>query len=225
MLGYIIHSSEVTKCVWNDSCDNLVRVIRFENKGFNLKPYNSTSNQYGDNAYCHSFSFINIEVADLELTEEKLPINTEIIDPVANDPKWSGCFVFLEHYDPKLLQRGLFIKSGHKKNVALLSRDEKVWVRNTDYRGKKVYGESSVQDSQGTHYYTSPRSEYEWVIMTIDNALERIRKGKNHYGYYPEELTEVYLMEEQVKKLLFHSSSYKYMSLLKLIKHFAGGLK
>lgn len=160
-----------------------------------------------------------IEVTDLELSNENLPINIEVIEPPHNDLKWSGCFVFVEHYNPQCFEGALFIKKGHQKNTALLNRNEKICVRNSDYRGKRVFGYYPIEQN-GKYYYTGVCSENDWVMMTVDNALERIRKGKEHYGYYPEELTEAYIMHRQVKSLIFSPKCYNYMSIRELIKKF-----
>ncbi|MEY9973841.1 hypothetical protein ABH966_004241 [Lysinibacillus sp. RC46] len=200
--------------MWYDSQADFASVIRFENEGFNTKPYNSSQKKYGSIAYCHCFSFISKEVTDIDTSSCILPVGIKRVEPQIDDTVWSGCFVFLEHYDPKALENSLFIKANHKKNVALIDRQEKVWVRNINYKGNRIF---KYVDNERGYYLLETCDEQDWVIMSVENALKRTRKSKEHFGYYREEITEIYLMEEQVKRLIMSPVSCPLMSMKELI--------
>lgn len=203
--------------MWNDSQDEFVKVIRFENLGFNTKPYNSSNEKYGSIAYCHGFVFNFFEVTDIDNCTNILPANVVRVKPSLDDTQWSGCFAFLEYYDPKILEGILYIKNNHMKNVALISRYEKVWVRNVDYRENVIF--QYADDLKG-NYLLNLCEEHDWVMMSVENALKRTKKSVEYFGCYKESITEVYLMEEQVKNLLIAPENYPLMSIKELLGRF-----
>lgn len=197
-----------------------VNVIRFDNDGFYTKPYNCSTLAYPTKHFCHSFPFLNIEVTDINSSNLTLPRKTEITKPKINDTVWSGCFAFLETYDPKLFDGPMSFRAGSKKNIALLQREEKVWVRNINYKGETIYSTSeySVLHEEKEYYFKDARDQYDWVLMSVDDALLRIQKGIEHLGRCPEELSEIFLMEKQVLSMLIQTEKTEEKSFLTSIK-------
>lgn len=113
-----------------------IKFIRFDNRGFYTKPYNSDYKYDRLNHFCHVLPFVNFEVTDLEETD--LIIRKEsIIRPDINDEKWSGCFSFLHTYDESLFDNAMKFRKAHKKNVAYLlsNLNETIWGRNITLKG------------------------------------------------------------------------------------------
>lgn len=196
-------------------------MIRFDNDGFFTKPYNASTLAYPTKHFFHHFPFLHLEVTNLEDANLMLPKDIKIIKPEGDDTTWSGCFAFLDYYDPQLFDGGpMAFRKNSKKNIALLDREERVWVRNSNYKGETVFSQSEygVLHEGDIHYFSTWRNQYDWVLMTVDNALERIRKGREYSGTYSEKLTEIFLTEKQVQKLVPHHSTYQYMPLGELIR-------
>lgn len=104
--------------------------------------------------------------------------------------------------------------------MALIDRQEKVWVRNINYKGKRIF---KYIDNESGYYYLETCNEQDWVIMSVENALKRTKKSKEHFGDYREEITEIYLMEEQVKRLMISPVSCPLMSIKELISYLIKG--
>lgn len=181
--------------------EDYVKIIRFDNLGFHCKPYNSPY-------FAHVFEFIDYEVKDLFLTNQKLP-TTKLIKPKFNDTKWSGCFCFLQEYDESLLapSGALAMRRGHKINIAYISKEEVIWVRNISHKGEPYIKQffRTVEHEGKTYWFPEVTTlvSYRWVKMRVDLALERIRLWKMNNKNLPEEITEFYLMEEQIPRLIF----------------------
>ncbi|WP_406590331.1 hypothetical protein [Bacillus atrophaeus] len=177
-----------------------VKLIRFDNKGFYTKPYNSSSHP-------HVLPFINFEVTDLGKINEVVN-EDDLIKPEKNDQNWKGCFVFIERYNKDLLNGALLMKKSHKKNIAYLKiEDQTIWVRNTTHTGKDdcyVNQYTKCLEHEGQRHedlkYIGYYSNYYWVKMKIDLALKRLMLGEQHFGYIPEWLSECYIMDHQVKE-------------------------
>ncbi|MEK5209717.1 hypothetical protein [Psychrobacillus sp. FSL H8-0510] len=200
----------------NQSLD-YVNVIRFDNDGFYTKPYNCSTLAYPTKHFCHSLPFLNIEVTDIDSSNLTLPRKTEITKPKIDDTVWSGCFAFLETFDPKLFDGPMSFRAGSKKKIALLPRDEKVWVRNINYKGETIFSTSeySVLHEGREFYFKEVRDQYDWVLMTVEDALLRTQKGIEYFGHCPEKLSEIFLMENQVLNMVIGTEKPEVIGLQK----------
>lgn len=161
---------------------------------------------------------------DLNVVNQSIPLS-KIHKPALNDLNWSGCFCFLEEYDENILFKNngvLAMKSTHKKNVAYLPKDSKIWVRNRSYNEAQFFKKFiyPIEYEGKLHWFSdiSPFSSYRWVQMSVDLALERTRIWKQENDYIPEWLTEFYLMENQIKDLIFPSYKRFFIEYLRNIK-------
>ena len=186
-----------------------IKFIRFDNRGFYSKPYNSDYKYDRSNHFCHVLPFIDFEVTNLEETDLVVRKET-IIRPDINDKKWSGCFSFLHTYDKSLFDNAMKFRRFHKKNVAYLlsNLNEIVWVRNTTHTGHmsryiSKYSEYWEEQNQTTESYFGYNSHPElyWVKMKLGLAIERIKLGQKHLNWTPEWLSEVFLTNDQLQRL------------------------
>jgi hypothetical protein len=101
--------------------NNLVKIVRFDNYGFNCKPYTSSSfNPIPQlRGYHHSFEFIDVEIVDLTKVNQSIE-KYKVHKPFENDWNWSGCFCFLEEYDKNITSNNgvLAMKQGQIENIA-----------------------------------------------------------------------------------------------------------
>ncbi|PED08314.1 hypothetical protein [Bacillus pseudomycoides] len=99
------------------------KVIRFDNKGFFTKPYNSS-------CFCHAFPFLDVEITTLTNNNQFLDNENMIIEPHFDDPSSSGCFAFLNEYNSKLFEEGgaMYFRSEDKKNTMYLNTEEVIWI-------------------------------------------------------------------------------------------------
>lgn len=202
------------------------KFIRFDNKGFYSKPYNSDWNYDRMNHHCHVLPFINFEVTNLE-DKDLLVRKEDIIDPSINDEEWSGCFAFLNTFDEFLFENAMSFRKNHKKNIAYLigDLDEIVWVRNSTHEGRlkpyvAKYSEYWEEHNQTTESYITGHGELYWVKMKLGLALNRIELGQQDLGWTPEWLSEVFLTKEQVNRLKESSSRNFFTNVKdKLIRH------
>ncbi|ETE90727.1 TPA: hypothetical protein ACR3Z0_004422 [Bacillus thuringiensis] len=177
-----------------------VKIYRFDNKGFFCKPYNSDT-------YDHVFEFIDTEVTDLILINQKI-LKKNVYTPKYNDNMWSGCFCFISEYVKNITSDDgpLKMRKGHKLNIALLPKKTKIWVRNCSHLGKTepffnrfiypIEHEGQIKLISSSQSFNC----YCWVRMSVELALERIELWKiNNTGCeLPEWLTEFYLLEDQL---------------------------
>lgn len=180
-------------------------VIRFANEGFLSKPYNAS------NVFHHVLPFLNIEVTDLEGSFQILENDSYIITPETDDEHWSGCFAFLNEYSSNLFDGPMQFRKGHKRHIKYINKDQLVWVRNVNYKNEPFFSkynktyiyEGKVYTPQEYIYTTRLFNKLCWVKMSLNLALERTQLYKEHFrGELPEHITEIYLMDEQINKLI-----------------------
>lgn len=177
-----------------------IKIYRIDDKEFHCKPYTSKF-------FHHSFEFIDTEITNLELTHQKIAIS-KLHKPRLDDKNWSGCFCFLDEFEPRLLSPtgALAMRYGQKINVRTLPINTQIWVRNCSYKGKEYPFFSEFLNSYiyegNEHWYPefSTFHCYRWVRMSVDLALKRTRLFKKYSqsDWLPEWLTEFYLLEEQL---------------------------
>lgn len=190
-----------------------VKVIRFDNKGFFTKPYNSSY-------FHHAFAFLDVEITTLTNNNQILDNENMIIRPHLNDPNSSGCFAFLNEYNSKLFQenRPMYFRSEDKRNTMYLNTEEIIWVRNVDHRNQPFYtqyNKNYVHDGKNyefLEYIDMVDVKLNWVRMSVKLALERTRLYKENFPSQegiPEKITEFYLTEQQVNRLISPFHMYK----------------
>ncbi|HDR7494393.1 TPA: hypothetical protein QCX40_005085 [Bacillus cereus] len=198
------------------------KVIRFDNKGFFTKPYNSSY-------YCHVFPFLDVEITTLTNNNQFLDHENMIIKPHFDDPNSSGCFAFLNEYNPKLFQESgaMHFRSEDKKNTMYLNTEEIIWVRNVNHKNQPFftqYNKNYVHDGKNyvfPEYIDMVDVKLNWVRMSVKLALERTRLYKDNFPFpegIPEKITEFYLTEKQVNQLISPFHMYK-QHLKKLALH------
>ncbi|PGN24278.1 hypothetical protein [Bacillus thuringiensis] len=190
------------------------KVIRFDNKGFFTKPYNSS-------CFSHSFPFLDVEITTLTNNNQILDNENMIIRPQLDDPNSSGCFAFLNEYNHKLFQeRGaMYFRSKHKKNTMYLNTEEIIWVRNLNHKNQPFfaqYNKNYVFEEKNyelTEYIETVDVKLNWVRMPVKLALERTKLYKEYFSIQkgiPEYITEFYLTEQQVNRLISPFHMYKW---------------
>lgn len=178
-----------------------IKIIRFRDFGFDFKPYTSKH-------FHHVFEFIDTEVTELSKVNQSIQ-KSLTHRPKRDDENWSGCFCFLNEFDPKLFDHALAMRKGEKLNISSLPLTSTIWVRNTSHLGidYPFYNEfKSSYKHEGKEYWNSECSQLDhlkWVRMSVKLALERTRLWKERdINYLPEYITEFYLMEHQRKELM-----------------------
>ncbi|MCA1065810.1 hypothetical protein QTG56_22035 [Rossellomorea sp. AcN35-11] len=177
-----------------------VKMVRFDSHGFTCSPPGPGSlNQKSDPV------FINRVVYNLYDTGQSL-YTTELFLPGEDDREWSGCYCFLEESRQPLTTN---------RTIGFIPKESVIWVKNRSHF------------PDGIPYFTScihplvEEGEAErdnlildtWVKMKVEDALERKRlwKQENDCLPLPLWLSECYLMEKQVKDLLYPSANEKVM--------------
>lgn len=189
------------------------KVIRFDNKGFFTKPYNSSY-------FHHVFPFLDVEITTLTTTNQFLDNENMIIEPHFDDPGSSGCFAFLNEYNPKLFEEGgaMYFRSEDKKNTMYLNTEEMICVRNVNHKNEPFftqYNKNYVHDGKNyvfPEYIDTFDVKLNWVRMSVKLALERTRLYREHFPFpkgIPEKITEFYLTEQQVNRLISRLHMYK----------------
>lgn len=177
-----------------------VYIYRYDNNGFQCKPYTSK-------VFHHVFKFIDSEVKDLNLINQRIE-NKKIYKPALDDDYWSGCFCFLNEYDFELILPGKALSSWSNKklNMARLPKKSLIWVRNMNHKGKEFnfYDEFYVQVKDHWYIEQEQLACFMWVKMPVELALKRTElwKAENKSQPLPEWLTEFYLMKEQKDSLI-----------------------
>ncbi|MGG4169466.1 hypothetical protein ABEW00_18655 [Rossellomorea vietnamensis] len=168
-----------------------VKMIRFHRNGFTS---GSPSKQMEKDPV-----FLNRVVHNLFHTGQAI-FTTEIISPKEEDRDWYGCLCYLEENA---------MQTSGTRTIGFLPRESNIWVRNISHVG------------DGTPYYNRslhPLLEYEsgdggnvmtdsWVKMSVEDALERTRLWKEKNVHLPDWVTECYLTERQVKRLIYPSTN------------------
>jgi len=215
----------------------VTKIIRFDENGFKVKPYASTKDVYGDNAYYYTGTFIDYEIDESWLEKSNVVLNDSkelLIEPQTNDTKWNGCFVFIETFNSKEILETLFFKSDAPMFCGEITDDEMiVWAKNWNFKREILIRELrySVVYPQGTinkneYFY----GDTAWVKMSLNTFKKRMRLAAKHFScpinQLPEELLECYFMEHQVKQLQsikisqYDHISEKYVKENKLINYF-----
>lgn len=190
----------------------VTKIIRFDENGFKVKPYASTKDAYGDNAYYYTGTFIDYEIDESWLEKSNVVLNDSkeiLTEPQTNDTKWNGCFVFIETFNSKEILETLFFKSDAPMFCGEITDDEMiVWAKNWNYRREilirelryfKVYSEGTFNNSE--YFY----GDTAWVKMTLNTFKKRMKLAATHFSCsineLPEELLECYFLEHQVNEL------------------------
>jgi hypothetical protein len=173
----------------------LVKMIRFDRNGFTCGPPQSESIYKRREPI-----FINREIDNLFHTGQSI-YTSEMILPRSTDRQWSGCFCYLEEFTQVATET---------RHIGFLPRESVIWVRNKSHLGGGIpYFNRFVHPlvEEGTNDDNMIKDT--WVKMSIEDALERTYLWKKEYGFLPEWITECYLMEEQVKRLIYPSTNEK----------------
>ncbi|PFA63129.1 hypothetical protein CN378_19060 [Bacillus sp. AFS015802] len=172
-----------------------VKMIRFHHDGFTCGSPNVNKERKP--------VFINREIHNLFHTCQSV-YTTEMILPPDGEKKWDGCFCYLEEYT--LSATGI-------RNIGFLPRESVIWVRNISHMGKDTpYFDRSIHPlvEEGTGDGRNIVTDT-WVKMSVVDALERTRLWKEKNVTLPDWLTECYLVEPQVKSLIYPSANEKIM--------------
>ncbi|UXH46186.1 hypothetical protein N5C46_09125 [Rossellomorea vietnamensis] len=172
-----------------------VKMIRFHQNGFIC---GSPARHKENNPV-----FINRVVHNLFLTSQTI-YTTEIIFPNEEDRDWDGCFCYLEENT---------MQTSGTRTIGFLPRESTIWVRNISHVGDGIpyYNRSLhplVEDESGDGENMITDT---WVQMSVEDALERTRLWKEKSVDLPGWVTECYLTELQVKRLIYPSSNEKVM--------------
>ena len=177
---------------------HLINIYRFDDNGFSCKPYNSRH-------FSHSLEFIDTEVTNLYQVNKSI-LKSKVFKPAFNDNSWSGCFCFLEEFNPDSLNNILSMRAKDILNVARVPSDMKIWVRNYSHLNEPYYNDFKYSyEHEGKEYWTSDAvflPKYVWVKMKARLALERTQLWKKHNDMIPEWLTEFFLTETQSELLV-----------------------
>ena len=175
-----------------------VKMIRYHHYGFKCGSPKSDCVDEKRNPF-----FINREVQNLFHTDQPV-YTTEIVLPKDADMEWSGCFCYLEEYKSPTTE---------KRNIGFLPEESVIWVRNMSHLdgGTPFYSRSVhplVMEERGEEGSMMTDT---WVKMRVRDALERTRLWKEKNTKLPDWVTECYLLEDQVKNLIYPSVQEKAM--------------
>lgn len=174
-----------------------VKMIRFDHNGFTCGPPQSDSIFKGREPI-----FINREIDNLFHTGQSI-YTSEMILPGYTDRQWSGCSCYLEEFTQV---------AAETRHIGFLPRESVIWVRNKSHLGGGIpYFHRFVHPLMEEGTVDDELIIYTWVRMTVEDALERTYLWKKEHGSLPDWLTECYLMEEQVKRLVYPSTNEKTM--------------
>jgi hypothetical protein len=172
-------------------------IYRFDNNSFSCKPYNS---RYSS----QSLEFIDTQVTDLYQVNKSI-LGSKVFKPNRDDNSWSGCFCFLDEFNPDCLNNILIRRANDVLNVARIPSDTIIWVRNYSHFNEPYFIDFKFSyEYDGKKCWTSKipaLPKYRWVKMTVSLALERTKLWKNEHGSIPEWLTEFFLVEKQLELL------------------------
>ncbi|MGE6753932.1 hypothetical protein ACQKFO_10810 [Rossellomorea sp. NPDC071047] len=174
-----------------------VKMIRFDQNGFTSGPLKSDPIFKGREPV-----FINREIDNLFHTGQSI-YPSEMIQPRYTDRQWSGCSCYLEEFTQVATET---------RHIGFLPRESVIWVRNKSHLGGGIpYFNRFFQPLVEKATVDDTLIIDTWVKMTVEDALERTYLWKKEYGSLPDWITECYLMEEQVKRLVYPSASEKTM--------------
>jgi hypothetical protein len=176
-----------------------VRIVRFADEGFNIERYGSTYYQVG--------KFINVI---LGFEERLFSVEKDIQENTFQKPK--GCFAHFYKFDLETAKNGiLFFRKNDKVNVAYLPIEQKIFVRNvTDsLKSKYIIRQTfKIEDTKAVlKEFWDETNDHDWVIMSLREAIKRTDSHINNFvreaSSTQEIITETYLTEEQINKLVF----------------------
>ncbi|MCR8847899.1 hypothetical protein NQ095_05730 [Rossellomorea sp. SC111] len=172
-----------------------VKMIRFHRNGFTC---GSPPKQMEKDPI-----FINRVIHNLFLTDQAI-YTSEIIIPEEADRDWYGCFCYLEENS---------MQTAGTRTIGFLPRESTIWVRNLSHFGDGIpyynrFLHPLVEDESagGGNMITDT-----WIKMSVEDALERTRLWKEKSVTLPDWVTECYLTEVQVKRLIYPSTHEKVM--------------
>ncbi|MHA7136833.1 hypothetical protein ACRTEV_06115 [Rossellomorea arthrocnemi] len=174
-----------------------VKMIRFDQNGFTCGSPQSESIYKRREPV-----FINREIDNLFHTGQSI-YTSEVILPRNTDRHWSGCYCYLEEFTQVVSEN---------RHIGFLPRESVIWVRNKSHLGGGIpyihrFVHPLVKEGTDDDHMIKDT----WVKMRVEDALERTRLWKKEHGSLPGWITECYLMEEQVKRLVYPSTNEKIM--------------
>lgn len=174
-----------------------VKMIRYHHYGFSCGSPKSDCIDEGRDPV-----FINREIQNLFHTGQSV-YTTEMTFPTDSDEEWSGCFCYLEEYKHPAKEN---------RNIGFLSRESVIWVRNMSHidEGTPYYNRAihPLEDAPAEGGSMLPDT---WVKMSVRDALERTRLWKERCTVLPDWVTECYLLQHQVRSLIYPSVNEKVM--------------
>ncbi|TMU85092.1 hypothetical protein FGG79_14505 [Bacillus sp. BHET2] len=172
----------------------LVKVIRFDRLGFTCHSPKSDCKEQKRNPV-----FLNRKIHNLFQTGLSL-YTSEMVLPSDTDRQWSGCYCHLDEYSQPLSVLGY-------RHIGFLPRESVIWVRNRSHiHGGIPYYNRSIHplaDECGSENMIADS----WIEMRVADALERKRLWKEQHDDLPDWITECYLIENQVRSLIYPSTS------------------
>lgn len=192
----------------------IVKVVRYSNEGFDIKPYRSK-------VYYHTGEFYNYLIQSSALHQTVSLYRRDTDTMLNQNPE--GCFAFLHRYDESQVSENgsLSIKSNARKNVGYLGLDEVVYARNIHADMKRHFIGEIIHETPEPDtgiMYEFPKSSiydrYNWVQMPVSVFLERSNEHFEIYGKVSEIISEVYLTSDQIERLIPRHKSF----VLNLIK-------
>ncbi|MGM0751542.1 MAG: hypothetical protein ACQET6_06385 [Bacillota bacterium] len=170
-----------------------VKMIRFAQNGFTCGTPQSDSNYIQREPI-----FINREIDSLFHKGQSIYMS-EMVRPRSTDRQWSGCFCYLEEFTQV---------ASENRHIGFLPRESVIWVRNKSHLGGGV---PYFILSGGSWLNRVTEDDDTWVKMRVEDALERTHLWKKEHGSAPGWITECFLMEEQVKRLVYPSAKERTM--------------
>lgn len=179
-----------------------IRITRIANEGYNIKAYKT------EFIYAHTERFIDVTVDKIYSTVKSLDRSHYII-PGFEGNLMKGCFCFFYRFDIKQAEGNgnLSHREHDKLNISYLHESEIVWVKNVKETGKihdrliKITRDSENPfTGEISVFEDEVRSISDWVMMPLSLAIQRT--NKHQQKNISENISQMYLMDNQVKKML-----------------------
>jgi hypothetical protein len=179
-----------------------VRVVRYSDAGFDVKPYRSK-------IYYHSGNFYNYRIDSDSLTNTVSLYEREAKSLLVPNPV--GCFAFLGMYDETQISKNgnLHIQYGARKNIGYLRLDDIVYARNIQANMKSHFIGEIIREiphpKTGILHEFPESSIYDrlnWIQMPVSVFLERSMTHYKLFGQIHEIISEVFLTEDQVMNMI-----------------------
>lgn len=184
--------------------ESIIRVVRYSNEGFDIKPYRSK-------VYYHTGDFYNYLIG-ADALNKTVSLYKRDTDQISV-PNPEGCFAFLHRYDESQVSENgnLSIRSNARKNIGYIRLDEVVYARNIHADMKRHFiGELIEETPEPTTgiLYEFPKSSvydrYNWVQMPVSVFLERSKQHFELFGRIHEIISEVFLTSDQIQRLVHY---------------------